>query len=147
MTKFSTAFDVSYATEQGNMQTALMGCYGIGVSRLMGVIAEYASDDRGLVWNQTLTPYHYNIILMDNQHIDIARTIANVLESKGKRVIIDDRVGVRLGEKFADSDLRGIATKIICTPKTIGLGVVELKQRTQDTLQEVRTEEVATYPW
>jgi prolyl-tRNA synthetase len=141
-TKFSAPFDLTVPDEDGQNTTVLMGCYGIGVSRLMGTIAELLSDERGLVWPESIAPAKvYLAAIGEGKEIRAAAdklyedlTAANVL------VLYDDRADVRAGEKFADADLLGIPYRVVVSEKTIAAGKVELKKR---TLQEVQMVEPA----
>lgn len=94
-----------------------MGCYGIGISRLMGLIAEKFADDKGLVWPVQVSPFSH-IIIVIGDHFDQAKNIAKLLESMGSSVLIDDRT-TGFGQKAGDADLFGIPNRIIISDKTI----------------------------
>lgn len=94
-----------------------MGCYGIGVSRLMGLIAEKFADDKGLVWPTQVSPASH-IIIVIGDHLDEAMKIAKELESTGATILIDDR-NTGFGQKAGDADLYGIPNRIIISDKTI----------------------------
>ena len=94
-----------------------MGCYGIGVSRLMGVIAEKFADEKGLVWPESISPYSH-ILIVIGDHLEEAKSLALQLESKGFTVLIDDR-NMGFGQKAGDADLFGITHRIILSDKTI----------------------------
>ena len=91
-TKFSAPFNMKYADEKGANNGIYMGCYGIGVSRLMGVIAEAFADDRGLVWPENVAPYSH-IVLDIGSHPDQVAALVARIESTGGTVIVDDRAG------------------------------------------------------
>jgi prolyl-tRNA synthetase len=78
-TKFSDDFGVTYTDQDGQEKSVYMGCYGIGVSRLMGVLAEKFSDDRGLIWSESIAPYTH-IILVIGDHLHEAELLAKKLE-------------------------------------------------------------------
>jgi len=128
MTKFSDAFDVGYTDENGKKQTVLMGCYGIGISRLMGVIAEYFCDKNGLVWPEHLAPATHYIIPFE-WYEDKAKELAGKLESEGKECIVDDRAGVGFGQKARDAELLGIPYRVVISAKTLEAGGYEWKER------------------
>lgn len=89
-TKFSDVFELRFQDEAGTMKPVPMGCYGIGVSRVMGVIAEKLMDEKGLIWPESIAPFtHYIIVIGD--HLEEAKSLAQKLESEGKSVMIDDR--------------------------------------------------------
>ncbi|MBW7954610.1 prolyl-tRNA synthetase [Candidatus Gracilibacteria bacterium] len=133
-TKFSNSFDLSYTDENNKKQEIVMGCYGIGISRLMGVIAEYFMDEKGLIWPESIAPAsHYIIVIGD--HLDKALELAKKLESEGKEVIIDDREKIGFGQKAGDCDLIGIPNRIVVSDKTIENGGYEFKKRnSNDTI-------------
>lgn len=107
------------------------GSYGIGVTRVMGVIAELFSDDRGLVWPDNIAPYRvYLVSIGDSEPVQkSAEAVYNLLQSKGIEVLWDDR-DARPGEKFADGDLMGIPHRVVISPKTVAADKVEYKART-----------------
>ncbi len=119
-----------FTDEKGQEQPVVLGSYGIGVTRLMGVLAEHFSDDHGLVWPQTVAPYSvYLAALGDSPKVaSAADKIYGLLTDSGLRVIYDDR-DVRAGEKFADADLMGIPLRLVISDKTIDSQTVELKPR------------------
>lgn len=97
-----------------------MGCYGIGVTRLMGVIAEYAMNDQGIAWPEAVAPYDVSIIVIGQEQTAIGETLAAYYEAQGKSVILDDREGSKygFGQKMKDAELWGIPVTIIISPKT-----------------------------
>jgi len=106
-----------------------MGCYGIGVSRLMGVIAEKFADEKGIRWPENIAPFDVFLLVIGEENLEHARSLATKLESEGKSVLIDDRMGSKygFGQKAADAELFGIPTRIAITPKTLEQGRYELK--------------------
>ena len=129
-TKYTDALDVYYTDEKGEKQSIIMGCYGVGISRLMGVLAEHFSDDKGLVWPENVAPFRVYLATIG----DVAETadaLYDELVSKGIEVLYDDR-DARPGDKFADSELIGIPHRIVVSPKLVEQGSFEYKKRTQD---------------
>ena len=127
--RFADAFNLKYADSVGKDKPIVMGCYGIGISRLMGVIAEKFADEKGLVWPETVAPFTHEIIIIGD-HLEEAKKLAIKLESAGKTVLIDDR-DVGFGTKAGDADLFGIPYRIILSDKTLTQGGYELKKRTE----------------
>lgn len=129
VTKFSNPFGLKYTDENGKDNPVLMGCYGIGVSRVMWVIAEIMMDDNGLVWPENIAPYtHYIIVMGDN--LDKAEKMAKEIEAKWGSVILDDRTGKTwFGQKASDADLLWIPNRIVISPKTLEQGGYEFKNR------------------
>lgn len=128
--RFSDAFGLKYQDQDGGMKSIVMGCYGIGVSRLMGLIAEKFADDKWLVWPENIAPYsHVIIVIGDN--LDTAKQLATQLEKEGADVLIDDR-NSGFGQKAWDADLFGIPNRIIISDKTLAQGSYELKKRSDE---------------
>lgn len=96
--KYSKPFGLSFSDENNETVSRVeMGCYGIGVSRLMGVLAEYFMTDTGIAWPESVAPADYYIIVIGEDNIERAMTLAKELESQGKSVILDDRMGGKYG--------------------------------------------------
>ncbi len=125
--RFADAFGLKFADADGKDKPIVMGCYGIGISRLMGVIAEKFADEKGLVWPENVAPFTHEIIVIGD-HLEEAKELALKLESEGKSVLIDDR-DAGFGAKAGDSDLFGIPHRIILSDKTLAQGGYELKER------------------
>ena len=113
-TKYSDAMGLKFTDEKGIQQPVIMGSYGIGLGRLMGTVAEVLSDDRGLVWPASISPFQFHLVEIEagKPRENRAEKIYNELISRGKDVLYDDR-DLRAGEKFADADLIGIPSQII----------------------------------
>ncbi len=122
-----------FTAEDGSQKPAVLGSYGIGVTRLMGVIAEHFADEKGLVWPTSVAPYTvYLARLGDNEAVvKQADELYELLNNRGVSVLYDDR-DVRPGQKFADADLMGIPYRIIISDKTVEAQVYELKARQSD---------------
>ncbi len=142
-TKFSGPFDLSVPDENGELQTLVMGCYGIGVSRLMGTVAELMSDEKGLVWPAGIAPAHVYLARLgeDDVVVKAADELYAELQARGVEVLYDDR-DVRPGEKFADADLMGIPYRVVVSAKTIEQSKVELKSRTNDQADLVTSKDL-----
>jgi prolyl-tRNA synthetase len=126
--KFSKAFDLAYTDNEGKRNHAIMGCYGIGVSRVMGVIAEKHHDDKGLVWPESVAPFKYHIVaLPDEANIEAGAKIYNQLGANN--CLFDDRSEVSPGAKFADADLIGCPVQIVISRKTLEHDSVEVVSR------------------
>lgn len=140
-TKFSDAFDLSYTDESGQRQRVFMGSYGIGPSRLMGLIAELFSDDKGLVWPENIAPAKVYLVSIGDVEAE-AQKLYDDLQSKGVDVVWDDRAEARPGEKFADADLMGLPYRVVVSEKTLAEDKVELKSRTSDETELLTHEEL-----
>jgi prolyl-tRNA synthetase len=146
MDKFSKAFDFKVTGEDGSQQTVYMGCYGIGSSRVMGVLAEVFGDENGVAWPEAVAPYRYHIVTIarseDDESYKQSEALYKKLVQRGDEVLWDDRVDVRPGEKFADADLIGCPIRLVVSPKTIEQDSVELKLRSEGESKLVKLEEV-----
>lgn len=123
--KYSGPLELQFTNRDGKRETVLMGCYGIGISRVMGVIAETLCDDKGLIWPETVAPYKYYLIGIGEQ----GSAKANELyQGRENDILFDDR-DLRPGAKFADAELMGIPYRIVVSDKTLADGVAELTTR------------------
>ncbi len=129
-TKYSKPFELNYLSEDNKLEPVIMGCYGLGISRVMGVIAEILSDDKGLVWPEEIAPARFYLINLgsDSEVIEAANELYKRLIDEGIEVLYDDR-DVHAGEKFADADLSGIPYRVVISNKTVAQEKVELKPR------------------
>lgn len=136
--KYPKAFNFTYKDKDGNEQTPIVGCYGIGTTRLMGAIVEVLSDDKGLVWPESVAPFRVHLISLANADGEKVRQESDKLyetfTKKGIDVLYDDR-DLRPGEKFADSDLIGIPTRIVISEKTLKENKFEVKYRKTGEVQ------------
>jgi len=142
-TKFSKAFGYTYTDENGQQQPVIMGCYGLGTTRLMGVIVEKFHDDKGIIWPTSIAPYQVYLasIGVDEAVIKAADVLYELLLSRNIEVLYDDR-DVRPGEKFSDADLIGIPVRIVVSPKTLEQNKFEYKLRQQSDPQLLTGEEL-----
>jgi prolyl-tRNA synthetase len=141
--KYTDALGVFYTDEDGNQQKIIAGCYGIGVSRLMGALAEHFSDDKGLVWPENIAPAKVYLARLGEgeEVVKVADEAYNRLTAAGVEVIYDDR-DVRAGEKFADADLMGIPYRLVISERTAQAGKHELKRRTDDNVELLTLDEI-----
>ncbi len=133
--KYSKPFGLSFSDENNETVSRVeMGCYGIWVSRLMGVLAEYFMTENGILWPESVAPADYAIIVIGEENIEKATLLAKQLESEGKKVILDDCMGSKygFGQKAGDVDLWGIPNRIVISPKTLEKWGYELKKRTEE---------------
>lgn len=136
--KYTDALGVYYTDEQGDQQSIIAGCYGIGISRLMGVVAEHFADDKGLVWPASIAPAQVYLASLGNDEAvtEAADKLYTDLTQQNIAVLYDDR-DVRPGEKFADADLIGIPYRVVISQKTVASNQYELKARTESDSQLV----------
>jgi len=143
-TKFSEPFDLKYTDEKGEDKFVIMGSYGIGLGRLMGIVAEVLSDDKGIIWPESIAPFSVHLLLLGED--EIVKTEANrVYEELLKNnieVLFDDREGLSAGEKFADADLLGMPTRVVVSARSMKESGVEVKKRTEEKGGVVSIEEL-----
>lgn len=141
--KYTDALGVFYTDEEGNQQKIIAGCYGIGVSRLVGALAEHFSDEKGLVWPENIAPAKAYLARLSDipSVISAADKIYQELTDKGCTVLYDDR-DLRPGEKFADADLLGIPYRVVISEKTVAAKQFELKRRTASDTRLVGQEKL-----
>ena len=131
-TRFSDAFGSRFADEKGTPQPVIMGCYGLGPSRVMGTIAEVLGEDQGLVWPREVAPYHVHLVTLARDEAERAKCDEwyDKMTAAGIEVLYDDRLGVRAGEKLADADLIGIPMRVLISQKSLEKNSAEVKART-----------------
>lgn len=131
-TKYTTPFEFNYMDETGKQQPVLMGCYGIGPSRVMGTVVELHNDENGIKWPMSIAPFDLHLIELKSKDNVVRETAAKVYEalsSQGLDILYDDREDKGAGEKFGDADLIGIPKRIIISDKTMKEESVEIKDR------------------
>jgi len=139
-TKYSKAMGATVAGPDGEAVTVTMGCYGIGVSRLVGAIIEASHDDAGIIWPESVAPFHVGLINLKPADAATTEACDRVYQSLGaERVLYDDR-DERAGAKFADMDLIGLPWQLIVGPKGVAKGLVELKNRATGAREELTLE-------
>lgn len=134
---------ISYTAEDGSRQPIYLASYGIGITRVMGVIVEKFSDEKGLVWPENIAPFKVIICRLgdDSAVIESADKLYEYLESQGIEVLYDDREA-RPGEKFADADLLGIPCRVVISAKTVKEGKLEYKMRTESDARMIAEEDL-----
>lgn len=131
---------LKFASKEGTPSSIYMGSYGVGITRVMGVIVEKYADDKGLVWPEAVAPYRVYLATIGDVASE-ADALYEELTSKGIEVLYDDR-DARPGDKFADADLLGIPHRIVVSPKLIEQGAIEYKSRVQDAVDILTKDEL-----
>ena len=142
-TRFSEALDLTYQTEKGDKKPVFMGSYGIGPARLMGTIVEALADDKGIIWPESIAPFHFHLLVLgDNK--EVLAEAEKVYESLSKvhEVLFDDRKEISAGEKFADADLLGMSYRAVVSERSLKEGGIELKKRTEEKGKIVTLDEI-----
>ena len=141
-TKYTDTFKYVYTDKDNTTKPIYMGCYGIGTSRLMGIIVEIMHDNKGIIWPQSISPYDIYFI---TSNLDSKTTnIINKAENIGKSILLDDR-DINIGEKLKDADLIGIPIRLVLSDKSIKSGGVEVKKRNENKTNIVSIQNIEQY--
>jgi prolyl-tRNA synthetase len=120
----------------GEKKPVFLSSYGIGVTRLMGTVAEVLSDEKGIIWPKSLSPYQVHLLSLTETSKPLAEEVYQILTSQGVEVLYDDRE-LRAGEKFADADLIGIPVRIVMGAKSSESKKLEVKDRFTGVVREI----------
>ncbi|MFH0712571.1 MAG: aminoacyl--tRNA ligase-related protein [Candidatus Jorgensenbacteria bacterium] len=144
-TKYSEAFNLQFATEEGKKEYVVMGSYGIGLGRVMGTVVEVYHDKDGIIWPESVAPFRAHLLLVGEATPELkkeADEVYNKLVKAGVDVLYDDRTEVSAGEKFADADLLGIPYRLVVSEKTAVQDKIEVKKRNEDKAKLMKLEEL-----
>lgn len=142
-TKYSESLGLNYLDENNELKPVVMGCYGIGVERMIAAVVEQNHDDKGIIWPMSIAPYKVAIVLIDpknDEQSKVANDLYNTLNSMGIDTILDDR-DERPGVKFNDMDLIGIPLRIT-VGKKVNEGKVELKERMEAESTDINVDNI-----
>ena len=149
-TKFSEPLGLTYLNEKGEKKPVIMGCYGLGPSRVMGTIVEVLSDANGIVWPNSVAPFKVHLVALYDKEgksgavgVAAEKLYTDLLKLKVD-VLFDDR-DLRPGEKFADSDLIGIPLRVVVSEKNIAAGVIETKERATGKVSKITEQELLKF--
>ena len=144
--KYSKAMNATFLDENGKAKPFIMGCYGIGVSRLVAAVIEQNHDEKGCIWTKSTTPFMIDIIVSNSKNEDeknMGEKIYEELKASNVEVILDDRINARFGFKIGDFELLGFPYAIIIGKK-LSDGIVEIVDRKTLLKTEVKIEEVVS---
>lgn len=142
--KYSEPFHLTYKDEQGKENPVVMGCYGIGLNRLMGVVAEVFHDEKGIIWPKALAPALVHLVVLQGGEKE-AEALYEDLQEKGVEVLYDDRKDASAGEKLTDADLIGLPFRLVTSAKTSTIGKVEVKKRGEREASFIDAREIMGY--
>jgi prolyl-tRNA synthetase len=130
-TRYSAPFDLKFKDKDGTEKPVLMGCYGIGLGRLLGTIVEVNHDEKGIIWPKEVAPFLVHLIPVgDDKKVKIVvEKLYTSLLKNNIEVVYDDRADKSAGEKFAEADLLGIPYRVVVSEKTLKANSVEVKER------------------
>jgi len=129
--RYTQPFDFKFTDKDGSKKLVMMGCYGIGLPRLMGAVVEILRDEKGIIWPKSIAPFKIHLISIESSAKvkKAAQNLYETLQKEKLEVIYDDRQTKSPGEKFADCDLIGIPLRIVVSEKTLKKNSIELKKR------------------
>jgi len=139
--KFSQPFNLTFVDAKGKSKPVQMGCYGIGLGRLMGAVVEIWHDKKGIIWPKAVAPFDVHLLsLGEGKEIkNAAKKIYQDYRQEEKiEVLYDDRAGVTAGEKFAEADLIGIPLRAVVSARTLKEEAVEIKKRNEEKVKLVK---------
>ena len=142
-TKFTDAFSYKFIDHDGKEKPIYMGCYGIGPSRIMGVIVEKLHDEKGIIWPESVAPFQIHLIGLDLKDEEIKTKVHNIyktIEKNNVEVLFDDRETANAGEKFSDADLIGIPIRLVVSKRTGDK--IEYKRRDEKEAKLISLDEV-----
>ncbi len=146
--KYPKAFGFTYKDKEGKARMPVMGCYGLGTTRLMGILVEIFADEKGIVWPESVAPFSVHLVSLGQSGDEIAKTADALYEDltkAGVEVLYDDR-DARAGEKFAESDLLGIPHRVVVGKDAAATGIFEVVFRATGAVMNMpRTELLASY--
>ena len=140
--RYTEAMGMTYDDEKGNRVNPIMGCYGIGVGRLIASVCEERHDQYGPIWPITIAPWQIEICALraEQAHVrEAAESLYAALAEQGYEVLYDDRA-VSAGFMFSDADLLGSPVRVIISPKTLDRGVIEIATRDKSIKEDVAVE-------
>src|SRR6185369_379117 len=143
-TRFSESLGLSYTDESGAKKNVVMGSYGIGPTRLMGIIVETLADEKGLVWPEAVAPFKFHLVSLGREGDEMSKladALYTELTQAGVEVLYDDRE-LRAGEKFAESELLGMPYRIVIGKDAVSTGEFEVVNRSTGAVDKKSREQL-----
>lgn len=147
--KYAEPMNATVLDDNGKAVTMMMGCYGMGVSRLVGAVIEQFHDDKGMIWPESVAPFEVIVIAINAHKSEgvaaAAEDIYTGLLARGVDVLFDDRDGVRPGAKFADAELIGIPHRIVVGERGLDNGVIEYQERREGESHDIAVDDAVAH--
>ena len=134
----------------GQQQPIIMGCYGIGVGRLLAAAIEQNHDEKGIVFPAPIAPYQVHLVALNLSNAEVAEAAENLyreLQAHGLEVLYDDRIDQTAGVKLNDADLMGLPVRLVVSPRNLKSGAVEIKGRIEEQASLVDSTETLAKVW
>ncbi|MBU3958584.1 MAG: proline--tRNA ligase, partial [Candidatus Omnitrophica bacterium] len=145
--KYSKAMKAEFLDEDGKLKPCVMGCYGIGVNRIIAAAIELNNDEKGIIWPLSIAPFQVMIVPINYSKEDVKKIsdkVYNALSDKGIEVLLDDR-DESAGVKFNDAELIGIPAVIVIGDRGLKKGILEIKNRRTGKISEAKIEDIERY--
>ena len=145
--KYTETMNMTYVDSDGSLKNPIMGCYGIGIGRLIASVCEVSHDDYGPIWPISIAPWHVQICSLradQPEVIEQSEALAKTLEARGIEVVWDDRP-VSAGFMFSDADLLGVPVRVVVSPKGLKNGTIEISARDKSMQEKVPVAEAADF--
>src|SRR3989344_1928268 len=142
--KYPKSFEYTYTDQNGEEKPPIVGCYGIGTTRLMGTVVEALSNDTGIIWPPSIAPFSVHLLALgaDEAVLKEAERVYESLLKAGVEVLFDDRLEMSAGEKFSDADLLGMPLRAVISARSFKENGIEIKKRTEEKGKIVTLEEL-----
>jgi len=146
-TKYSQAMKANFRDKDGKERPIFMGCYGIGLGRLMAAVVEVHHDDKGILWPEEIAPFLVHLIPIENikRVKKMSEKLYQGLQNRGIEVLYDDREEKSGGEKFAEADLIGIPHRIVVSEKTLKKNCLEIKKRSEKRVKLIKIKQLSGF--
>ncbi len=151
-TKYSEALKAFFKNKDGQEKPIIMGCYGIGTSRLLGTVVEIHHDKNGIIWPLSVAPFQVHLLALDLTKERVATKVAQVaeeiyqnLKKEGIEVLYDDRQNKSAGEKFVDADLIGVPWRLVVSERTLSQDSLEIKERSREDKEIVNIKQAVKH--
>jgi prolyl-tRNA synthetase len=143
-TEKSEKMGLYFTSSEGEKKPVFLGSYGVGVTRLVGVLTEIFSDEKGIVWPREVAPFAVHLIGLGEDMTE-AENLYKELTNNGVETLFDDRINATAGEKFADADLLGMPMRVVVSKRSLEAGGAEIKGRTESESKIIPISEVISY--
>jgi prolyl-tRNA synthetase len=133
-----------FKDKEGNKKPVFLSSYGIGVTRLMGVLVEVFADEKGIIWPEEVAPFKYHLVEISSEDPEVRKKAEEIYQKLGAENCLYDDRDLRAGEKFADADLIGLPLRIVVSEKTLAENKAELKRRAEKDSKLISIEEISS---